>query len=230
MALNMQGLQLSDLLPAAIGIALSPLPIVAVILMLFSSRAKANGVSFVAGWSAGLLVVGGAILLLGGSSAGTSSEPSQTSLIIQLLLGLLLLAAALKQWRGFRAPSDEPATPAWMRTIDDFSAGKAFLVAALLSGVNPKNLALNAAGVLVIAEAGRSSTQEWITLVVFVVLSSLTVALPVLYYFVGGEKAKVRLDSMKIWLIANNGAVMAVLFLIFGVKLVAAGAQGLIAL
>ena len=43
-----------------------------------------------------------------------------------------------------------------MRTIDEFSAGKAFGVAALLSGVNPKNLALNAAGVLVISQAGMS--------------------------------------------------------------------------
>ena len=225
----MQELQLSDLLPAAVGIALSPLPIAAVILMLFSARATSNGISFVAGWFAGLLVVGGAILLLGGTSAGTSSEPSQASLIIQLLLGLLLLAAAFKQWRGFRAPSDEPAMPTWMRTIDDFSAAKAFGIAALLSGVNPKNLALNAAGVLVIAQAGLSSTQEWTALLVFVVLSSLTVALPVLYYFVGGEKAKAKLDTMKIWLMANNGAVMAVLFLVFGVKLVGAGAQGLIA-
>ncbi len=225
----MQELQLSDLLPAAIGIALSPLPIVAVILMLFSARAKTNGAAFVAGWIAGLLVVGGAILLLGGTSAGTSSEPSQTSLIIQALLGLLLLAAALKQWRGFRAPSDEPAMPAWMRTIDEFSAAKAFAVAALLSGVNPKNLALNAAGVLVIAQAGLSSTQEWTALLVFVVLSSLTVALPVLYYFVGGEKAKAKLDTTKSWLIAHNGAVMAVLFLVFGVKLLATGVQGLLA-
>ena len=60
----------------------------------------------------------------------------------------------------------------------------------------------------------------------FVVLSSLTVGLPVLYYFVGGERAKAKLDSWKIWLIANNAAVMAVLFLIFGVKLLAAGAEG----
>lgn len=225
----MQELALSDLLPAALGIAMSPFPIVAVILMLFSARAKTNGIAFVAGWIAGLLVVGGAMLLLGSGSTGTASEPSQSSLIIQVLLGLLLLAAALKQWRGFRAQSDEPEMPAWMRTIDDFSAGKAFVVAALLSGVNPKNLALNAAGVLVITQAGLPSEQEWIALIVFVLLASLTVALPVLYYLIGGESSKAALTRMKVWLVANNAAVMAVLLLVFGVKLLAAGAQGLIA-
>jgi len=224
----MQGLVLSDLLPAAVGIALSPIPIVAVILMLFSAYAKRNGVAFVAGWVMGLLVVGGAILVLGSESAGTASEPSQTSLVIQALLGLLLLAAAFKQWRGFKAQSDEPDMPAWMRTIDDFSAGKAFVVGALLSGVNPKNLALNASGVLVITQAELSVSQEWVALLVFVVLSSLSVAVPVIYYLVGGDSSKAALERMKGWLIAHNAAVMAVLFLIFGVKLLTAGVQGLL--
>lgn len=225
----MQRLAWDDLLPAEVGIALSPLPIVAVILILFSARAKTNGISFVAGWVSGLLVVGGAILLLGGNAGGTASEPSLFSLIIKVLLGVLLLAAAFKQWRSFRAPSDEPEMPAWMRTIEDFSAGKSFVVAALLSGVNPKNLALNAAGVLVITQAGMSPPQEWTTLIVFVVLSSISVALPVIYYLIGGQHSQVTLERTKMWLIDKNEAVMAILLLIFGVKLLAAGAQGLLA-
>jgi hypothetical protein len=223
----MQELALSDLLPAALGIALSPFPIVAVILMLFSARAKTNGLAFVAGWVVGLLLVGGAILVLGAGSTGTPSEPSQTSLVVQALLGLLLLAAAFKQYRSFRAQPDEPEMPAWMRSIDEFSAGKSFGVAALLSGVNPKNLALNAAGVLVITQAGMSATEEWGALLVFVVLASLTVALPVLFYLIGGESSKATLDRMKVWLVANNAGVMAALLLVFGVKLLSAGVQGL---
>lgn len=223
----MQELALSDLLPAALGIALSPFPIVAVILMLFSARAKTNGLAFVAGWVVGLLLVGGAILVLGAGSTGTPSEPSQTSLVVQALLGLLLLAAAFKQYRSFRAQPDEPEMPAWMRSIDEFSAGKSFGVAALLSGVNPKNLALNAAGVLVITQAGMSATEEWVALLVFVVLASLTVALPVLFYLIGGESSKATLDRMKVWLVANNAGVMAALLLVFGVKLLSAGVQGL---
>lgn len=223
----MQELALSDLLPAALGIALSPFPIVAVILMLFSARAKTNGLAFVAGWIVGLLLVGGAILVLGAGSTGTPSEPSQTSLVVQALLGLLLLAAAFKQYRSFRAQPDEPEMPAWMCSIDEFSAGKSFGVAALLSGVNPKNLALNAAGVLVITQAGMSATEEWVALLVFVALASLTVALPVLFYLIGGESSKATLDRMKVWLVANNAGVMAALLLVFGVKLLSAGVQGL---
>ncbi|HUK72944.1 MAG TPA: GAP family protein [Streptosporangiaceae bacterium] len=41
-------------LPLAIGIALSPIPIIAVVLMLTTPRARANGPAFVLGWLLGL--------------------------------------------------------------------------------------------------------------------------------------------------------------------------------
>ena len=53
------------------------------------------------------------------------------------------------------------------------------------------------------------------------ILASLTIAGPVIYYLVGGEKAKSQLDGLKSWLAANNAAVMTVLFLVFGVDLIA---------
>ena len=45
-------------LPLAVGIALSPIPIIAVVLMLTSRRAKVNGPTFVLGWLIGLGIVG----------------------------------------------------------------------------------------------------------------------------------------------------------------------------
>ncbi len=45
----------------------------------------------------------------------------------------------------------------------------------------------------------------------------------VLYFFVGGDRAKGELDSLKDWLASNNAAVMTVLLVIFGVNLIAQG-------
>lgn len=221
-------LNVGDLLPAAVGIALSPVPIAAVILMLFSPRARVNGPAFVAGWIAGLAVVGGAILLLGGDSAGSTGDPSAASLWVKAVLGLLLLAVGVRQWRDRPGLDDEPAMPKWMQTIDSFTAVKAFGIAALLSGVNPKNLALNAAGVVVIAQGGLEPAGAWVAFAVFVLLASATVILPVAYYLIAGDRADETLASMKTWLIRNNAAVMGVLLLVFGVKLLADGAQGLL--
>jgi hypothetical protein len=44
--------------PLAIGIALSPILVIAVLLMLTSRRARVNGPVFVAGWLAGLGAAG----------------------------------------------------------------------------------------------------------------------------------------------------------------------------
>jgi hypothetical protein len=221
-------LSIGDLLPAAVGIALSPVPIAAVILMLFSARARVNGPAFVAGWIAGLVIVGGAILLFGGGSAGSTQDPSTAALWVKVILGALLLAVGVRQWRGRPGADDEPAVPKWMRSIDAFTAGKSFGIAAILSGVNPKNLALNAAGVVVITQGGLESAGEWIAFAVFVLLASVTVIAPVAYYFIAGDRAHATLDSMKTWLIRNNAVVIGVLLLVFGVKLLAEGAQGLL--
>jgi threonine/homoserine/homoserine lactone efflux protein len=221
-------LSIGDLLPAAVGIALSPLPIAAVILMLFSSRARVNGPVFLLGWIAGLALVGGTILILGGDSAGSSRQPSAASLWVKTVLGVLLLVLAVRLWRRRPRSEAEPAEPKWMQSIDSFTPGKALGIAALLSGVNPKNLALNAAGAVTISQAQMSAGGTWIAFAVFVLLSSATVIAPVAYYLVAGARAEARLESIKTWLIRNNAAVMSVLLLVFGVKLVAEGLQGLL--
>ena len=62
-----------------------------------------------------------------------------------------------------------------------------------------------------------------VSLIVFVALGSITIGGPVVYYLVGGENGKLQLESLKGWLAAHNSAVMAVLFLVFGVDLIAKG-------
>ena len=61
------------------------------------------------------------------------------------------------------------------------------------------------------------------SLIVFVVVGSLTIARPVVYYLLGGAPAKSRLDETKDWLALHHDAVMAVLFLVFGANLLAEG-------
>lgn len=62
-----------------------------------------------------------------------------------------------------------------------------------------------------------------VSLIVFVLLGSLTIAGPIVYYLLGGESAKSELNELKGWLSVHNAAVMTVLFLVLGVDLVAKG-------
>ena len=89
--------------------------------------------------------------------------------------------------------------------------------------MNPKNLLLSAGAGAALAQTGPTTTDAVVSWVVYVVLGSITIAVPVVYYLVGGDRARTALDSTKEWLAVHNAAVMTVLFLFFGVKLIAEG-------
>ncbi len=223
------GSAISSILPQAIGVAISPVPIIAVILMLFSQRARSNGLAFLVGWVLALAVVGSIVLVLANlGKVSTAGTPSTLAYVLKLLLGLLFLLLAIRQWRSRPKEGEEPQMPKWMATIDTITAGKAFGLAALLAGVNPKNLALTLAAALSIAQAGLSGAAPWIVLVVFIVLASLTVAGPVLYYLLAGQSAEKMLTTWKAWLMANNATVMFILLLVLGVVLIGEGLGGVI--
>ena len=113
--------------------------------------------------------------------------------------------------------------PKWMAGIDAFAPGKALGLGLLLAGVNPKNLLLAAGAGSALAVTGPSTAEAVISLIVFVVVGSLTIAGPVVFYLAGGDRAKTQLDSAKEWLAVHNDAVMTVLFLVLGVNLIAKG-------
>ncbi len=225
------GQAISQVLPFAIGIAISPVPIIAVILVLFTPRAKVNGLAFLAGWSGGLTILT-VIVYAVASGAGVSdsdSSASDTSHTIKLVLGIVLILLAARDWRKRPAPGQEAPAPKWMAALDSFTPVKATGMAALLSSVNPKNLALAIGAATSLAQLGTSGTDVTVAIIVFVLLASVTIAGPVIVFLAGGDRAASVLDGWKAWLSANNAAVMAVLFLVFGVVLFSQGLQGLTA-
>ena len=218
------GPTISEILPNALGIAISPIPIIGVILILFSSRARVNGPAFLLGWVIGLSLV--CLVVTAFASAldvGTDSSASDGASTFKVVLGILLILGAIRNWRSRPAPGAEVELPKWMATIDSFTPVKALGLGALFSGLNPKCLIFGAAAAATVAQANLSSSDTVITLAVFIVLSSLTIIIPVAYHLLGGEKAKATLEGWKAWLSANNAAVMAVLFLVFGVVLLSQG-------
>jgi hypothetical protein len=223
------GQAIGGMLPFAIGVALSPIPIIAVILILFSTRAVANGIGFLLGWIVG---VAGALAILA-AVAGTreltsGGEPSTTTLWIDTILGALLVIGAIRHWRGRPAAGDEPAMPGWMHKVDTLKPGSAFGLAVLLSAINPKNLLLIAGAAMLLAQADLSGSDEAVAIVAFTIIASCTVAVPVVYRLIAGERAQAWLDGMKTWLGIHNAAVMSVLLLVIGAKLLGDGLGGLL--
>jgi threonine/homoserine/homoserine lactone efflux protein len=215
---------ISAILTFAVGVAISPVPIIAVTLMLFSQRARVNGLIFLLGWVVALAVVSGiAYLAADQANAATDSTTSDTIAWGKIVFGVLFLLLAARNWRSRPAPGTEPEMPKWMAGIDALKPAKALGLGLLLAGVNPKNLMLAAAAGAALAALGLSTANAVGSLIVFIVVASLTIAAPVVYFLLGGDDARARLDEMKNWLALHNNAVMAVLFLVFGAKLIADG-------
>jgi Sap, sulfolipid-1-addressing protein len=223
------GQAISEVLPLAVGVAISPVPIIAVILVLFSARARVNGPVFLAGWVAGVAVISVvAYLLSDASDASTDDTASDTVSWIKLVLGVLLVLLAVRNWRQ-QSAGGEHAPPKWMASIDTLTPAKTGGLALLLSGINPKNLALSLAAGSGLTQIGATRGEAAVGLIVFIVIASASIAVPVVFYLVGGDRAARVLDGWKSWLSTHNAAVMAVLFLVFGFVLFSEGLRGLTA-
>jgi hypothetical protein len=221
------GQAIGQMLPSAVGVAISPLPIVAVVLMLATPRGRLNGPAFLGGWWLGLAAVGSITLSLsGGASGGSTGEPPSWVSWLKLVLGLLLLLVGAGEWRRRPHTGDDAAMPKWMGALEAFTPVKAAGAGALLSALNPKNLLLSVAGAVVIAQAGISTGEEIAVYVLFVAIASIGVAAPIVIFFALGSRSSRLLDAMKNWLARNNTVIMAVLLLVIGVKLIGDAISG----
>ncbi len=126
----MIGQAIGGALPFALGISLSPIPIVGVVLMLATPRARVH-VAFLVGWIFGLAVVGTIVLLISsGANASEGGAPADWVNWLKIVLGVLLLGVAVKQWQARPRPGEEAKMPSWMRSVDHFGPGTAAAMAA----------------------------------------------------------------------------------------------------
>jgi len=214
---------IGDLLPLAVAVAISPLPIIAAILMLFSARARSNGLGFLLGWTVGILVVAVVFTLLSGLIPGSSGGSQPVVGVVKIVLGVLLLFVAFRQWRGRPRDGATAATPKWMSAIDSITPVKAIGLGLLLSAANPKNLMMGISAGVTIGTAKLSVGGVVLAIAIFVVISILTIAIPVLAYVVAPNAVKPVLQRMRGWLVENNAVVMAVLLVVIGVASIGKG-------
>ena len=211
-----------EILPFAIGIALSPMAIAAVILLLFTPKARSNSLAFLAGWALGISVVDAVVLVLVnvGVSMLDGSSPSIDFGIVKLVFGVLLFVAAYFEWRNRPPKGETPEKPKWMAAIDRISAGKALFLGVFLATL-PKNLMLNVTAATTIANAGLAAGQQMIALVIFIIVGNLTIAATVVVYLLAGERSEKRLATWKTWMIVNNSTALTVLYIVYGFILIA---------
>ena len=175
----------------------------------------------------GLVIVSVIVMLVASGSDDPDSGSSTAVDVVKLVLGALFLVMAFGQWHKRPSSGQVAELPKWMSAIDQFKPGKSFVLGAALSGANPKNLALTLAAVASVAQAGLDGSESAIAIGVFIIIGSLTVAGPVLFFVVAADSARGPLESTKQFLSEHNAAIMTAVLLVLGAKLLGNGIAGL---
>jgi threonine/homoserine/homoserine lactone efflux protein len=113
-----------------------------------------------------------------------------------------------------------------MRKMDDFTAAKAAGAGFALTALNPKNVLLTVAAAAEIAEVGISAGQEVAVMAVFVLVASAGVLTPLVLAVALGERSRALLDGLRGRMARHNAAIMSVLFLLIGAKLIGDAVSG----
>lgn len=211
----------ASIIPHAVAVALSPMPIAALILLLLSNKARANSIAFLIGWVLALFINVGLFMWLFKEAPASTGEKSTVSIIISIALGVFLLWLALKEWKSRPKPGVTPKMPKWMEMLVNFSPAKAFLVAFGLVTINAKNTVLDIATGVQIGQGASSLTEGFWVLTIYVFVASLTILFPTIAFLILGNKMNNQLNVLKEWTLENNATILFVLFLYLGVSILA---------
>ena len=218
---------LKDAFPMSLGLALSPFPLIAIIIILMTPKAKSNSLWFLLGWIFGIYGIGLLVLIIPG--LGSNNEiPSIYSGGIRIVLGLSLLIYAFKTWLNRPRSGDEIVTPKLFLSIDRFGLRKSMLTGFLFSAANVKNMAFSAAGTVRINQSLPGNESVFIALLLFSLIGSLTLIFPVIIYAFTEKKIEPTFLIWKKWLIKNNAILLVFMLGIIGLILVKGGIEILI--
>ena len=209
---------LGEILVLAVAVAVTPIPIVLVTLLLPTPHGTRKGLALLAGWIAGLCAVGAAVLLVA-PDVDAGERPTWVS-VVKLALGLALWALAVRQWRDRPTGEERGELPRWAAAVDGLSHTKLLLTGFAAFALNPKTLLLGAAAAASIAGTDASATAQLGAYAVFVAIGSIGVVVPLALSALLGPRAEPALVRLRDWLTVNSTAILVVLLLLIGAKLV----------
>lgn len=216
------GSVLTELIPLALVITLSPLSIIPAVLMLQTPRPRPTALAFMAGWLLGLGVLTAVFVAVSGTIGGFEKPPSWASWL-RIVIGAALIVFGVVRFARRKSSGHQPE---WLRNLTTLSPPKAAVTAAALTVVNLKVLFLCIAAGLVIGSAGLG-TAVWAAVVYFAAIAGCSVALPILAYAVSGDRLDDPLARLKDWMERNHATLMAAILVVIGLLVLSKGVHGL---
>jgi hypothetical protein len=215
---------LTELIPLALVVALSPLSIIPAVLVLHTPRPRPTGLSFLAGWLIGLAALTVIFVEVSNLLGGLGDKPPGWASWLRIVVGAALIVFGIYRWLTRKRAAH---TPAWMQSLGKLTPARAGLAAAGLTVANPKVLFMCAAAGLAIGTAGLGSTHVWIAVVWYVAVAGSTVAIPILAYAVSGDRLDEPLRRLKDWMEQQHATLVAAILIVIGLLVLYKGIHGL---
>ena len=213
---------IGHILPIALAVAISSVPIMATIVILLSPK-RESAAPFLVGWVLGmvLLVV---ICTLSTQAVPTPRSARQPDVAVgvgEMIVGAGLIVIAIVSWRRARR---NPVTslPAWLGKVESIGPWSAFGLGVALN-IRPKEILLALAAGLAVRGAGLSGSDAAIVILVYTIIGASTVAVPVIATLLDAKGMQPRLLRMKEWLTRNSRVVTSLILFMVGVFIIGTG-------
>lgn len=219
---------IGELLPLAVAVSISPLPIIAMVVLLMSPRARTSTPAFMVGWIVAIAtVLAGTALLAEAFGGRTDAGPSPTVAVIKVLLGMGLLGLALHEWRARPKPHQQAELPHWLTAVENMRPLAAAATGFGIYAANPKNLTVGVSAGVLFHSLNVAASSALLVGALYVTIASSTIVLPILVFMFAGERVRPWLNELHDWLAQHNAACMAVLLFVIGAVMVGKGIAAL---
>jgi hypothetical protein len=218
------GSVLTELIPLALVVALSPLSIIPAVLVLHAPRPRPTGVAFLVGWLLGLAALTSIFLEVSNLLGGLGGKPPGWASWLRVVVGAALIAIGIYRWLTRKRSAH---TPGWMQRMGKLTPVTAVAAATAMTVVNPKVLFICAAAGLAIGSAGLDATDAWVAVAWYVAVAGSTVAIPILAYTVSGDRLDEPLRRLKDWMERQHATLVAAILVVIGVLVLYKGIHGL---
>jgi threonine/homoserine/homoserine lactone efflux protein len=217
---------IAELVPQAIGMAASPLPLIAVLLIILSPNGRGRSTAFAAGRVFAVLATVLAVAALS-DVATQGSGGTRLGAALRLVLGVVFLVLALSKFRSRPKGDAEQKTPAWMQALDRMKPAKALRAGFLVTAANPKELIFGIAAGVVIGSSTLPLGTVAAAALLYTGIATITVVGPVVAYLIIGTPVRGALDPVRTWLVRYYNVIIAVVLVIIGAVMIGKGLAGL---
>lgn len=214
---------IGHLLPIALAVAVSSVPIMATILVLLSPRRGQSALPFLLGWVLGIATVVSLCTAFAQliPTARSPRRPETTIGIAEMLVGVALVVIAIVAWRRARR-NPSTAMPKWLAAVGSLGPWSSFGLAFALN-VRPKGVLLAVAAGLSLRADGLAVGESAIAIAIYTLVGCSTVAVPIIVTLAAPERMEPRLVVAKEWLTRNNGIITAIILVMVGVVIFGTG-------